>query len=161
MSARENAVRTSGLAASSCQAESLGGVSESNERGVRAKRALLGRQARPGRHLQAWRSLPAHAAHPRRALSHPGGRRRQTAKRAGHPIDRLETWALAVQARTNHNKATCALANNLARIAWAVWVKHEQYRSPSQRRCLTRLQLPRFAKRNTAHHGDNGRTVME
>src|SRR6266852_4490542 len=50
------------------------------------------------------------------------------AHRAGRPIDRLKSWALAVQARTNHNKAACALANKLARIAWAVWVKQENYR---------------------------------
>ena len=51
------------------------------------------------------------------------------AKRAGRNLDRLRSWALAVQERTNHNKATCALANKLARIAWAVWVKHERYQS--------------------------------
>lgn len=51
------------------------------------------------------------------------------ARRAGREIDRLKTWALEVQGRTNHNKAACALANKLARIAWAVWVKHEKYRS--------------------------------
>lgn len=51
------------------------------------------------------------------------------ARRAGREIDRLRSWALAVQARTNHNKAACALANKLARIAWAVWVKHETYRA--------------------------------
>lgn len=51
------------------------------------------------------------------------------ARRAGRDIDRLRTWALEVQSRTNHNKAACALANKLARIAWAVWVKHEKYRS--------------------------------
>jgi len=51
------------------------------------------------------------------------------ARRAGRQIDRLKTWALQVQARTNHNKAACALANKLARIAWAVWVKHEKYRA--------------------------------
>src|SRR5262245_27296228 len=50
------------------------------------------------------------------------------ARRTGRQIDRLKTWALAVQERTNHNKATCALANKLARIAWAVWMKHEKYR---------------------------------
>jgi transposase len=44
-------------------------------------------------------------------------------------LDRLKTWALEVQARTNHNKATFALANKLARIAWAVWTKHEKYQS--------------------------------
>jgi transposase len=49
------------------------------------------------------------------------------ARRAGRPIDRLKTWALEVQARSNHNKAACALANKLARIAWAVWTKHEKY----------------------------------
>jgi len=52
----------------------------------------------------------------------------KVARRAGRQIDRLKTWALQVQARTNHNKAACALANKLARIAWAVWVKHEKYR---------------------------------
>ena len=51
------------------------------------------------------------------------------ARRAGRSLDRLRSWALAVQDRTNHNKATCALANKLARIAWAVWVKHEKYQS--------------------------------
>lgn len=51
------------------------------------------------------------------------------ARRMGRPVDRLRSWALTVQERTNHNKATCALANKLARIAWAVWVKHENYQS--------------------------------
>jgi len=51
------------------------------------------------------------------------------ARRCGRPLSRLQLWALEVQARTNHNKAACALANKLARIAWAVWVKQEDYRS--------------------------------
>lgn len=51
------------------------------------------------------------------------------ARRAGRDLDRLRSWALEVQARTNHNKATCALANKLARIAWAVWVKHERFQA--------------------------------
>jgi transposase len=51
------------------------------------------------------------------------------AKRAGRPLDRLKTWALEVQTRTNHNKAACAVANKLARIAWAVWMKHEKYQA--------------------------------
>jgi transposase len=51
------------------------------------------------------------------------------ARRAGRNVDRLRSWALEVQQRTNHNKATCALANKLARIAWAVWSKHERYRA--------------------------------
>jgi transposase len=51
------------------------------------------------------------------------------ARRGGRNVDRLRSWALEVQQRTNHNKATCALANKLARIAWAVWVKHERYQA--------------------------------
>ena len=43
--------------------------------------------------------------------------------------DRLRTWALTLEQRTHHNKATVALANKLARIAWAVSVKDTTYRS--------------------------------
>lgn len=39
--------------------------------------------------------------------------------------DRLRAWALDLQRRTNHNKATIALANKLARIAFAV-LKHNR-----------------------------------
>jgi transposase len=41
------------------------------------------------------------------------------AQRAGRSVDALRQWALALQQRTNHNKATCALANKLARICYA------------------------------------------
>lgn len=34
---------------------------------------------------------------------------------------RLQTWALEREAKRGHNKAAVALANKLARIAWAVW----------------------------------------
>ena len=51
------------------------------------------------------------------------------ARRAGRELDRLRAWALAVQGRSNHNKATCALANKLARIAWAVWAKQERFQA--------------------------------
>ena len=50
-------------------------------------------------------------------------------RKSGRELDRLRSWVLEVQARTNHNKATCALANKLARIAWAVWVKQERYQA--------------------------------
>jgi transposase len=35
--------------------------------------------------------------------------------------DRLRTWALRLEQTRGHNKAATALANKLARIAWAVW----------------------------------------
>jgi transposase len=41
----------------------------------------------------------------------------------------LQRWVLAVERRTNHNKATVALANKMARIVWSVWTKEEDYRA--------------------------------
>lgn len=47
-----------------------------------------------------------------------GARRREA---AGAPLTELQRWSLE-RARTSHaNKAAVALANKLARIAWAVW----------------------------------------
>ena len=42
------------------------------------------------------------------------------AKRSKDP-DRLRSWALERERARGHNKATVALANKLARIAWATW----------------------------------------
>ena len=41
-------------------------------------------------------------------------------KRAGRTLDRLKAWALEVQSRTNHNKAACALGNNLALLCGGI-----------------------------------------
>lgn len=41
------------------------------------------------------------------------------AQNAGRTCTPLRSWALAVQQRSNHNKAACALANKLARICYA------------------------------------------
>ena len=49
------------------------------------------------------------------------------AQRAGKHLDPLRHWALAVQARFIHNKATCALANKLARICDASLRDSEPY----------------------------------
>ncbi len=43
------------------------------------------------------------------------------ATRAGRPLTRLQTWVLETERRRGHNKAAVALANKLARIAWATW----------------------------------------
>ena len=42
-------------------------------------------------------------------------------QRAGQKLNRLQRWALDLHGRVGHNKAACALANKLARIAWATW----------------------------------------
>lgn len=49
----------------------------------------------------------------------------RSAQRRGSAIDRLRLWALDLQERRGHNKATVALANKLARIVWATW-RHER-----------------------------------
>jgi transposase len=41
--------------------------------------------------------------------------------------DTLQRWVLGVELRTGHNKATVALANRLARIAWRVWKDQRPY----------------------------------
>jgi transposase len=48
-----------------------------------------------------------HAAHQRAA--------------AAAPLTRVQQWALNVQTRRGHNKATVAVANKLGRVVWAVW----------------------------------------
>lgn len=50
------------------------------------------------------------------------------AHRAKQP-DPLQLWALRVELRCGHNKATIALANRLARIAWRVWRDERPYQS--------------------------------
>jgi len=52
---------------------------------------------------------------------------------AGKTIDGLRRWALEVQARTNHNKAACALANKLARICYATLRDAQPYGEPVRR----------------------------
>lgn len=41
------------------------------------------------------------------------------ARQAGRHLDDLRQWITGVEARSNHNKAACALANKLARICYA------------------------------------------
>ena len=60
------------------------------------------------------------------------------AQRAGRSLDGLRQWALAVQMRSNHNKATCALANKLARICYATLRDQEPFASTRLDRKITR-----------------------
>ena len=45
----------------------------------------------------------------------------------GKVFSGVRQWALQVQARSNHNKATCALANKLARICYATLRDHAAF----------------------------------
>lgn len=47
---------------------------------------------------------------------------------ASEPHDHLRSWALEIQHRRGHNKATVALANKIARIVWAVWKNDAEFR---------------------------------
>jgi len=50
---------------------------------------------------------------------------RRTAQ--AHPLTRLQQWALSLQQRRGHNKATIAVANKLGRIVWAVWHRDQPF----------------------------------
>lgn len=54
----------------------------------------------------------------------------------GKALTRLQQWALALEQRAGHNKATCALANKLARICWAVWMHQRTFNADHQRASL-------------------------
>jgi 3,4-dihydroxy-2-butanone 4-phosphate synthase len=36
-------------------------------------------------------------------------------------LTKLQAWVLELEQRVGHNKAAVALANKIARIAWATW----------------------------------------
>lgn len=49
------------------------------------------------------------------------------AEKAGRPLTQLQTWALERASLLHANKAAVALANKLARIAWAVWYHDREF----------------------------------
>jgi transposase len=95
---------------------------------------------RDGRHLAAWLGLtPKESSSGQRRHLGPISKRgdrylrmlfihgaraallaAQHRQGAGQPLTRLQQWALDLAVRVGHNKAACALANKLARIAFAV-----------------------------------------
>jgi transposase len=52
-------------------------------------------------------------------------RAKQLRRQSEQPLNRIHQWAVELERRVGHNKAAVALANKLARIAWAVW-RHER-----------------------------------
>lgn len=92
------------------------------------------------------------------------------ADRQGRRVDDLRRWALSVQSRTHHNRATCALANKMARICYAVLRDHQDYGGVGVDRKMRQTYAadlntrhhndelaPSLAKRLIAHHGTPGR----
>lgn len=100
---------------------------------------------RSGRHLAAWLGLTPREfssgnrrylgriskrgdVYVRMLLTH-GARavlnRAKQLSKSSKPLTRLQHWVLTLESRVGHNKATCALANKLARIAWATW-RHQR-----------------------------------
>ncbi|MGH8604283.1 MAG: IS110 family transposase [Gammaproteobacteria bacterium] len=77
------------------------------------KQRLMGISKRGNTYL---RTLLIHGA--RTVLRHAAGK-----------TDRLSCWAVAIQARRGANVAAVALANKLARIAWAVLARDRSYRA--------------------------------
>lgn len=48
------------------------------------------------------------------------------------PLTRLQQWAVNLEKRVGHNKATVALANKMARILWATWKYDRDFNSDYQ-----------------------------
>ena len=57
--------------------------------------------------------------------------RAKTLNKTHQPLNRLQRWAVKLEHRVGHNKATVALANKLARCCWAVW-KYQTDFNPNQ-----------------------------
>jgi len=62
----------------------------------------------------------------RTLLIHGGRSALLAASRTKDP-DRLRAWAMELQGRSGHNKTAVALANKIARIAWALWRNGGEY----------------------------------
>jgi transposase len=88
-------------------------------------RRLLGRISKQGNTYL--RMLIIHGA--RAVLA----RAKQLSRQSNRPLNRIYQWAIELERRVGHNKAAVALANNLARIACAVW-RHEQDFDPTHLR---------------------------
>jgi len=58
-----------------------------------------------------------------------GARSMMRAATVKQELDRLRSWALAKAASRGPHKGAAAVANKLARTAWAVWTKNTPYRS--------------------------------
>ena len=53
---------------------------------------------------------------------------RSVLRHCGNKTDKFSRWAHALEQRRGYNKACVAVANKLARMAWVIMAKGEQYR---------------------------------
>ena len=67
------------------------------------------------------RMLLTHGARSALLLAH------RQANKGDQTLTSLQRWALEVELRTHHNKATIALANKMARIIWVTWTRDVDY----------------------------------
>ena len=83
-----------------------------------ARSGLTPKEHSSGQHRQLGRISKQGDRYLRMLLTHGARsvlRAAAAARNAGKPVQGLRAWALAVQDRSTHNKACCALANKLAR----------------------------------------------
>lgn len=62
-----------------------------------------------------------------------------TKAKSDQPLDRLRRWALDLEARSNRNKAVCALANKMARLCYATLRDREPYAAAKLNRKLAQV----------------------
>jgi transposase len=89
--------------------------------GLTPKESSTGKKRRLGRISKQGNTCLRHL------LIH-GARSMMRAAKTKTEPDRLQAWALAKAASRGAHKAATAVANKLARIAWAVWTRSEAYR---------------------------------
>ena len=68
----------------------------------------------------------------------------KVAKTKGIELSGLRHWALELQARSNHNKSACALANKMARICYAVLRDQTAFGQPAVTRLSKKMRRQSF-----------------
>jgi transposase len=109
---------------------------------------LTPREHSSGQHRQLGRISKQGDRYLRMLLTHGARsvlRAAAAARNAGKQVTGLRAWALAVQDRSNHNKACCALANKLARIAYACLRDHVAYDEAKPNSRLARRKAGRLS----------------
>ena len=109
---------------------------------------LTPREHSSGQHRQLGRISKQGDRYLRMLLTHGARsvlRAAAAARNAGKQVSGLRAWALGVQDRSNHNKACCALANKLARIAYACLRDHANYDEDKPNSQLTKKKTDRLS----------------